>query len=76
MVPGALISAPEAGEWVVNKALVERGFSLPPSDFFTEMLKASFGARVFRSVWAGFGVFFSGSMKTPENTSKHFWPVR
>jgi hypothetical protein len=28
-----------------------------------------------RSVWAGFGVFFTGSMKTPENTSKHFWAV-
>ncbi|KAK1649722.1 hypothetical protein QYE76_067527 [Lolium multiflorum] len=40
MVPGALTPAPEAGEWVVTKALVERGFSLPPSDFFSEILKA------------------------------------
>jgi hypothetical protein len=24
---------------------------------------------------AGFGVFFRGSMKTPENTSKHLWVV-
>ncbi|KAK1630073.1 hypothetical protein QYE76_004388 [Lolium multiflorum] len=39
-VPGALIPAPEAGEWVLTKVLVERGFSLPPSDFFTEILKA------------------------------------
>ncbi|KAK1628289.1 hypothetical protein QYE76_002604 [Lolium multiflorum] len=39
-VPGALTPAPEAGEWVVTKALIERGFSLPPSDFFTEILKA------------------------------------
>ncbi|KAK1610794.1 hypothetical protein QYE76_034467 [Lolium multiflorum] len=31
---------PEAGEWVVTKALIERGFSLPPSDFFTEIPKA------------------------------------
>ncbi|KAK1601285.1 hypothetical protein QYE76_018130 [Lolium multiflorum] len=38
--PGALTPAPEAGEWVVTKALVERGFSLPPSDFFLEILKA------------------------------------
>ena len=38
--PGALAPAPEAGEWVVTKALIERGFSLPPSDFFTEILKA------------------------------------
>jgi hypothetical protein len=30
---------PEAGEWVLTKALVERGFSLPPSDFFMEILK-------------------------------------
>ncbi|KAK1681282.1 hypothetical protein QYE76_042130 [Lolium multiflorum] len=35
-----LHSAPEVGEWVVTKALVERGFSLPPSDFFLEILKA------------------------------------
>ncbi|KAK1682383.1 hypothetical protein QYE76_043231 [Lolium multiflorum] len=39
-IPGALTPAPEAGEWVVTKALVERGFSLPPSDFFLEILKA------------------------------------
>jgi hypothetical protein len=39
-VPGALIPTPEAGEWVLTKALVERGFSLPLSDFFTEILKA------------------------------------
>jgi hypothetical protein len=39
-VPGSLTPAPEAGEWVVTKALVERGFSLPPSDFFSEILKA------------------------------------
>lgn len=38
--PGALAPALEAGEWVVTKALIERGFSLPPSDFFTEILKA------------------------------------
>jgi hypothetical protein len=38
-VPGALLPAPEAGEWVLTKALVERGFSLPPSDFFSEILK-------------------------------------
>jgi hypothetical protein len=39
-ITGALCPAPEAGEWVVTKALVERGFSLPPSDFFSEILKA------------------------------------
>jgi hypothetical protein len=39
-VLGALIPAPEAGEWVLTKALVERGFSLSPSDFFMEILKA------------------------------------
>ncbi|KAK1649446.1 hypothetical protein QYE76_067251 [Lolium multiflorum] len=39
-IPGALFPAPEAGVWVVTKALVERGFSLPPSDFFSEILKA------------------------------------
>ncbi|KAK1608550.1 hypothetical protein QYE76_032223 [Lolium multiflorum] len=39
-IPGALTPAPEAGEWVVTKALVERGFSLPPSNFFLEILKA------------------------------------
>ncbi|KAK1649191.1 hypothetical protein QYE76_066996 [Lolium multiflorum] len=37
-VPGAPTPAPEAGEWVLTKALVERGFSCPPSDFFTEIL--------------------------------------
>ncbi|KAK1617678.1 hypothetical protein QYE76_023195 [Lolium multiflorum] len=39
-VPGSLTPAPEAGEWVVTKVLVERGFSLPPSNFFSEILKA------------------------------------
>ena len=39
-VSGELNPAPEAGEWVVTKALVERGFSFPPSDFFSEILKA------------------------------------
>ncbi|KAK1618285.1 hypothetical protein QYE76_023802 [Lolium multiflorum] len=39
-VPGSLTPAPEAGEWVVTKALIERGFSFPPSDFFSEILKA------------------------------------
>ncbi|KAK1601717.1 hypothetical protein QYE76_016438 [Lolium multiflorum] len=39
-VLGALVPAPEAREWVLTKALVERGFSLPPSDFFSEILKA------------------------------------
>ncbi|KAK1651043.1 hypothetical protein QYE76_068848 [Lolium multiflorum] len=38
-VSGELNPAPEAGEWVVTKALIERGFSLPPSDFFSEILK-------------------------------------
>ncbi|KAK1647974.1 hypothetical protein QYE76_065779 [Lolium multiflorum] len=38
--PGDLAPAPEAGEWVVTKALIERGFSMPPSDFFTEILQA------------------------------------
>ncbi|KAK1627168.1 hypothetical protein QYE76_001483 [Lolium multiflorum] len=38
--PGELAPAPEAGEWVVTKALIERGFSLPPSDFFIEILQA------------------------------------
>ncbi|KAK1617644.1 hypothetical protein QYE76_023161 [Lolium multiflorum] len=38
-VPGSLAPAPEAGEMVVTKALVERGFSFPPSDFFSEILK-------------------------------------
>jgi hypothetical protein len=35
---GAPIPAPEDGELVLTKALVERGFSLPPSDFFLEIL--------------------------------------
>jgi hypothetical protein len=35
VVPGAPCPAPEAGEW----ELVERGFSLLPSDFFSEILK-------------------------------------
>ncbi|KAK1573103.1 hypothetical protein QYE76_008314 [Lolium multiflorum] len=39
-VSGELNPAPEAGERVVTKALIERGFSLPPSDFFSEILKA------------------------------------
>ncbi|KAK1630717.1 hypothetical protein QYE76_005032 [Lolium multiflorum] len=39
-LPGSLALAPEAGEMVVTKALVERGFSFPPSDFFSEILKA------------------------------------
>ncbi|KAK1595945.1 hypothetical protein QYE76_017398 [Lolium multiflorum] len=38
-IPGSLVPAPEAGEIVVTKALVERGFSFPPSDFFSEILK-------------------------------------
>ncbi|KAK1691748.1 hypothetical protein QYE76_008445 [Lolium multiflorum] len=39
-LPESLSPAPEAGEMVVTKALVERGFSFPPSDFFSEILKA------------------------------------
>ncbi|KAK1696244.1 hypothetical protein QYE76_012941 [Lolium multiflorum] len=39
-IPGSLTPAPEAGEMVVTNALVERGFSFPPSDFFSETLKA------------------------------------
>ncbi|KAM0851417.1 hypothetical protein ACQ4PT_052436 [Festuca glaucescens] len=39
VVPGAPCPAPEAGELVLMKALIERGFSLPPSDFFLEILK-------------------------------------
>ncbi|KAK1664419.1 hypothetical protein QYE76_052578 [Lolium multiflorum] len=38
-VSGELNPAPEAGEWVVTKALIERGFSFPPSDFFSEIPK-------------------------------------
>ncbi|KAK1648177.1 hypothetical protein QYE76_065982 [Lolium multiflorum] len=38
-IPGSLAPAPEAGEMVVTKALVEHGFSFPPSDFFSEILK-------------------------------------
>ncbi|KAK1660623.1 hypothetical protein QYE76_048782 [Lolium multiflorum] len=40
VVPGALCPAPEARERVLTRALVERGFSLPPSDFFSEILEA------------------------------------
>ncbi|KAK1691789.1 hypothetical protein QYE76_008486 [Lolium multiflorum] len=39
-IPGSLAPAPQDGEMVVTKALVERGFSFPPSDFFSEILKA------------------------------------
>jgi hypothetical protein len=39
-VLGALSPAPEAREWVLTKALVERGLSLPPSDFFLEIVEA------------------------------------
>ncbi|KAK1632950.1 hypothetical protein QYE76_007265 [Lolium multiflorum] len=39
-VPGSLAPAPQDGEMVVTKALVERGFSFPPSDFFSEIMKA------------------------------------
>jgi hypothetical protein len=39
-VPGAPCPTPEAGEWVMTKALVDSGFSLPPSDFFSEILEA------------------------------------
>ncbi|KAK1686720.1 hypothetical protein QYE76_047568 [Lolium multiflorum] len=38
-VPGSLTPAPQDGEMVVTKALVERGFSFLPSDFFSEILK-------------------------------------
>ncbi|KAK1670932.1 hypothetical protein QYE76_059091 [Lolium multiflorum] len=38
-VPNALAPAPEDNEMVLTKALVERGFSFPPSDFFLEILK-------------------------------------
>jgi hypothetical protein len=38
--------------------------------------QVSFSASVFRSVWASFGVFFSGQIKTLQNTSKHLWTVR
>ncbi|KAK1679706.1 hypothetical protein QYE76_040554 [Lolium multiflorum] len=33
-------SSPQDGEMVVTKTLVERGFSFPPSDFFSEIMKA------------------------------------
>ncbi|KAK1566311.1 hypothetical protein QYE76_017376 [Lolium multiflorum] len=36
----ALAPAPQDNEMVLTKALVERGFSFPPSDFFLEILKA------------------------------------
>jgi hypothetical protein len=39
-VPGAPCPTPEAGEWVLTKALVDSGFSLPPSDFFSEIREA------------------------------------
>jgi hypothetical protein len=38
-VPDELAPAPEDNEMVLTKALVERGFSFPPSDFFLEILK-------------------------------------
>ncbi|KAK1664263.1 hypothetical protein QYE76_052422 [Lolium multiflorum] len=38
--PNALAPAPQDNEMVLTKALVERGFSFPPSDFFLEILKA------------------------------------
>ncbi|KAK1663927.1 hypothetical protein QYE76_052086 [Lolium multiflorum] len=38
--PSALGPAPQDNEMVLTKALVERGFSFPPSDFFLEILKA------------------------------------
>ncbi|KAK1653909.1 hypothetical protein QYE76_071714 [Lolium multiflorum] len=38
-VPGSPAPAPLVGEMVLTKALVERGFSVPPSDFFSEILK-------------------------------------
>ncbi|KAK1670389.1 hypothetical protein QYE76_058548 [Lolium multiflorum] len=38
-VPNSLAPAPQDGEMVVTKALVERGFSFPPSDFFSEIMK-------------------------------------
>ncbi|KAK1694675.1 hypothetical protein QYE76_011372 [Lolium multiflorum] len=38
-VPNELAPAPRDDEMVLTKALVERGFSFPPSDFFREILK-------------------------------------
>ncbi|KAK1662087.1 hypothetical protein QYE76_050246 [Lolium multiflorum] len=38
-VPDELAPAPKDDEMVLTKALVERGFSFPPSDFFLEILK-------------------------------------
>ncbi|KAK1609410.1 hypothetical protein QYE76_033083 [Lolium multiflorum] len=38
-VPNSLAPAPQDNEMVLTIALVERGFSLPPSDFFSEILK-------------------------------------
>ena len=38
-VPDELAPAPKDNEMVLTKALVERGFSFPPSDFFLEILK-------------------------------------
>jgi hypothetical protein len=40
VVPGALSPAPEAGECVLTKALVERGLSPPSSDLFLDILEA------------------------------------
>ncbi|KAK1670908.1 hypothetical protein QYE76_059067 [Lolium multiflorum] len=38
-IPNELAPAPKDDEMVRTKALVERGFSFPPSDFFLEILK-------------------------------------
>ncbi|KAK1698780.1 hypothetical protein QYE76_015477 [Lolium multiflorum] len=38
--PNALAPTPQDNEMVLTKALVEPGFSFPPSDFFLEILKA------------------------------------
>ena len=38
-VPKAPVPAPKEDERVITKALVKRGFSFPPSDFFLELLK-------------------------------------
>lgn len=39
VITGAPIPAPDDDERVVTKALIERGFSFPPSDFFVKLLK-------------------------------------
>ncbi|KAK1651753.1 hypothetical protein QYE76_069558 [Lolium multiflorum] len=39
LVPNELAPAPRDDEMVLTKALIERGFSFPPSDFFLEILK-------------------------------------